>query len=524
VTDIGKEQDVMKRVFGLETEYGITLSGAETVDVVAESIELVRRYTENGALMKWDYELEDPHLDARGFRARELLQDTDESAYYEIDKRRPLSFEEIKSDLVLSNGARFYNDHAHPEYSTPECTTLREIVAQDKAGERILEECARRRNQKLPSGFEVRLYKNNTDFAGHSYGCHDNYLMRRDIAWDRIVAGMLPFLITRQIFAGAGKMGIEAESGQGEPGIYQISQRADFFSVVVSIDTMNRRPLINTRDEPHVDASRYRRFHVILGDSNMSEWATAMKIGITALMLDLIERGEAPQLEIAQPVDANKSISRDQTYDWIIELKDGRKISAIDVQRIYLRAASKLDPPSSGFGSLGNGEEWGWILREWENVLNDLERDVTATRDRIDWVAKKFLLDALQEEEKLVWSDPWLQSIDLEYHNLDLDQGLYYELVRKGLMRRITSEEEIKTAIFTPPETTRAFFRGRAVARFNDEISSIQWDEIVFGNGAQSYRIALPEAAMNARLDALNHAARNGKDFAEFMNAVSQID
>lgn len=506
----------MKRVFGLETEYGITLGGAETVDVVAESIELVRRYTENGALMKWDYELEDPHLDARGFRARELLQDTDESAYYEIDKRRPLSFEEIKSDLVLSNGARFYNDHAHPEYSTPECTTLGQIVAQDKAGERILQECARRRNQKLPSGFEVRLYKNNTDFAGHSYGCHDNYLMRRDIAWDRIVAGMLPFLITRQIFAGAGKMGIEAESAQGEPGVYQISQRADFFSVVVSIDTMNRRPLINTRDEPHVDASRYRRFHVILGDANMSEWATAMKIGTTALMLNLVERGEAPQLEIAQPVDANKSISRDQTYDWIIELKDGRKISAIDVQRIYLRAASKLNNDAS--------EDRQWILREWENVLNDLERDVMSTRDRIDWAAKKFLLDALQEEEKLSWSDPWLQSIDLEYHNLDLDQGLYYELLRKGLMRRITNEEEIKGSIFNPPETTRAFFRGRAVARFNDQISSIQWDEIVFTNEANSFRVALPEAAMDARLDALNHAARNGKDFSEFINAIARID
>jgi Pup amidohydrolase len=521
--NIAKQQHLMKRVFGLETEYGITLSGAESVDVVAESIELVRRYTENGALMKWDYELEDPHLDARGFRARELLQDTDESAYYEIDKRRPLSFEEIKSDLVLSNGARFYNDHAHPEYSTPECTTLCQIVAQDKAGERILAECARRRNQKLPSGYEVRLYKNNTDFAGHSYGCHDNYLMSRDIAWDRIVAGILPFLITRQIFAGAGKMGIEAESVPGEPGVYQISQRADFFSVVVSIDTMNRRPLINTRDEPHVDASRYRRFHVILGDSNMSEWATAMKIGTTALMLDLIERGEAPQLEIAQPVDANKSISRDQTYDWIIELKDGRKISAIDVQRIYLRAASKLGPSPAGFGLAGDTEERQWILREWENVLNDLERDVMSTRDRVDWAAKKFLLNALHGEEKLVWSDPWLQSIDLEYHNLDLDRGLYYELVRKGLMRRVTSEDEIKAAIFSPPETTRAFFRGRAVARFNDEISSIQWDEIVFTNGAHSFRVALPEAAMSARLEALNHAARNGKDFAQFMDAVAQI-
>jgi proteasome accessory factor A len=505
----------MKSVFGLETEYGITVNGEEIVDVVAESIELVRRYTEHGALMKWDYDLEDPHLDVRGFRARELLQDTDESAYYEIDKNRPLSFEEIKSDLVLSNGARFYNDHAHPEYSTPECTTLRQIVAQDKAGERILAECARRRNLKLPPANEVRLYKNNTDFVGHSYGCHDNYLVSREIAWDRIVAGILPFLITRQIFAGAGKMGIEAESASGAPGIFQISQRADFFSVLVSIDTMNRRPLINTRDEPHVDASRYRRFHVILGDSNMSEWATAMKIGTTALVLDLIERGEAPQLEIAQPVDANKSISRDQTYDWIIELKDGRKISAIDVQRIYLKAAARVNE--------GADEDREWILREWESVLNDLERDLMLTRDRIDWVGKKFLLNALQEEEKLSWTHPWLQSIDLEYHNVDLERGMYYELVRQEVMRRVVTEDEIKMSIFSPPETTRAFFRGRSVARFNDEISSIQWDEIVFANQFQIHRVVLPEAASDARLDALNHAARNGKDFAEFIRAVGDI-
>jgi Pup amidohydrolase len=506
----------MKRVFGLETEYGITVNGAENVDVVAESIELVRHYTEHGALMKWDYELEDPHLDARGFRAQQLLQDTDESAYYEIDKNRPLSFEEIKSDLVLSNGARFYNDHAHPEYSTPECTTLRQIVAQDKAGERILGECARRRNQKLDGGQEIRLYKNNTDFVGHSYGCHDNYLMRRDIPWDRIVSGILPFLITRQIFAGAGKMGIEAEGTASQPGVYQISQRADFFSVLVSIDTMNRRPLVNTRDEPHADANRYRRFHVIMGDSNMSGWATAMKIGTTSLVLDLIERSKTPQLEIAQPLDANRSISRDQTYDWIIELKDGRKISAIDVQRIYLRAAAKIDDGDQD-------QDRQLILREWENVLNDLERDPMTTRDRVDWAAKKFLLNALQEEEKLSWNDPWLQSIDLEYHNVDLERGLYYELARQGSMRRIVSEDEIKMAIFTPPETTRAFFRGRAVARFNDEITSIQWDEMVFANGAHSRRVALPEASLDARLDALNCAARNGKDFGEFIRAVGEI-
>ncbi|MEN3368553.1 MAG: Pup amidohydrolase [Verrucomicrobiota bacterium] len=501
----------MKRVFGLETECGITIQGAESVDVVAESIELVRSYTEHGAHMKWDYRLEDPHRDARGFRAPELLQDTDESAYYEIDRKRPLSFEEIKSDLVLSNGARFYNDHAHPEYSTPECTTLRQLVAHEKAGERILAECARRRNLKLPAGQEVRLYKNNTDFAGHSYGCHDNYLMRRDVPWDRLVADVLPFLITRQIFAGAGKIGIEGESVAGQPGVFQISQRADFFSALVSIDTMNKRPLVNTRDEPHAEPKSYRRFHVILGDSNMSEWATALKVGTTALVLDLIERGEAPQIEIAQPVGATKSISRDPDYHWIIELSDGRKISAIDVQRLYLKAAQKIGH---------DGEETIWLLREWETALNDLERDVALTRDRIDWVAKKFLLAAFREEEKLSWSDPWLQAIDLEYHNIQPDHGLFYELVRQGSMRTIVTEEEIKSAIFSPPETTRAYFRGRSVARFNDAITSIQWDEIAFRNGKRVHVVRLPEPADGERLKSLNDLVKEDNEFNDFFQGL----
>ncbi len=500
----------MKRVFGLETEFGITVEGAETVDVVTESIALVRSYTEHGALMKWDYQQEDPHRDARGFRAAELRQDTDESAYYEIDKNRPLSFQEIKSDLVLSNGARFYNDHAHPEYSTPECTTLRELVAQDKAGERILAECARRRDGHLPVGQHVQLYKNNTDFLGHSYGCHDNYLMRRDVPWDCIVAGALPFLITRQIFAGAGKMGLESECAANEPGVFQISQRADFFTVQVSIDTMNRRPLVNTRDEPHANTSKYRRFHVIIGDSNMSEWATALKIGTTSLVLELIERGQAPAIEIAQPISATKSISRDQTYQWIIELRDGRKISAIDVQRLYLRAAE----------SIANETEQGqWVWQEWNDALNDLERDIALCRDRIDWVAKKFLLLSLQEEEKLAWTDPWLQAIDLEYHNVDLQRGLYYELVRQGSMRRVASEEEIHAAIFSPPVTTRAFFRGRAVARFNEQIESIQWNEIVFTNNGRSLRrVALPEPAD----ETLNAAVRDSADYAQFLQSMDR--
>jgi len=502
----------MKRVFGLETEYGITIDGAESVDVVAESIELVRSYTEQGALMKWDYALEDPHRDARGFRAAELLQDTDESAFFEIDRKRPLSFEEIKSDLVLANGARFYNDHAHPEYSTPECTTLRQLVAHEKAGERILAECARRRTEKLADGEAVRLYKNNTDFVGHSYGCHDNYLMRRDVPWGRIVSGVLPFLVTRQIFAGAGKLGIESESASGQPGIFQISQRADFFSVLVSIDTMNKRPLVNTRDEPHADPSKYRRFHVIIGDSNMSEWATALKVGTTALVLELIECGQAPQIEIAQPIAAVKSISRDQNFDWILELRDGCKISAIEVQRLYLQAAQKLDRAQE--------EETAWLLRQWGNVLDDLERDVFLARDRIDWVAKRGLLSALQQEERLSWSDPWLQAIDLEYHNVAPDSGLFYELLRQGAMRQIVTNEEIDVAISTPPETTRAYFRGRAVAKYGSAIAAIQWDEVVFLGGKRKRTVSLPEPFADARLEALNALIRADKPLPDFLRAL----
>lgn len=502
----------MKRVFGIETEYGITVDGMEGLDVVRESIEIVRSYTEHGASMKWDYDLEDPHQDARGFRAAELLQDTDEASYYELDKSRPLSFEEIKSDLVLSNGARFYNDHAHPEYSTPECTTLREIVAQDKAGERILAECARRRNTKLPEGCMTRLYKNNTDFIGHSYGCHDNYLMSRVVPWDRIVRDVIPFLVTRQIFAGAGKMGVEGEDSAGQQGVFQIAQRSDFFSVLCSIDTMNRRPLVNTRDEPHADSALYRRFHVIIGDANMSEFATALKIGTTALVLDLIERGEAPQLELANPIEATKSISRDQHYDWIVELQDGRKISAIDIQRLYLAAArASLD---------AHDPDTAWLLQQWESVLNDLQEDVMQCRDRLDWVAKKFLLSTLQEAERLEWDNPWLQSIDLEYHNVALEHGLHYELVRSGQMQRVISEDDIRHAIFQPPDSTRAFFRGRAVAKFNHEITAIQWDELTFRNSEGTRSVQLRHPAHDPGIEQLNSLIREARDFAAFEAAL----
>ena len=490
----------MRRVFGIETEYGITVDGMADVDVVRESIAIVRSYTEHGAHLKWDYTTEDPHNDARGFRAPELRQDTDEAAYYELDQKRNLTFEEIKSDLVLSNGARFYNDHAHPEYSTPECATLGDIVAQDKAGERVLEECMRRRNAHLPEGQRCRLYKNNTDFQGHSYGCHDNFLMRREVPWERIVRDSVSFLATRQLFAGAGKLGCECEDHSTQHGVYQLAQRSDFFEVLTSIDTMNRRPIVNTRDEPHADSDLYRRFHVIVGDANMSEWATAMKIGTTALVLELIEKDHAPRIAIGDPIFATRAISQDQGWEWPVVREDGKKMSALDIQSEWLDAArSHCDRDT----------DTAWVLGEWEAVIADLRQDPMSTRDRCDWAAKRFLLDTFREAENIGWEHPWLQALDLEYHDVSLDNGLYYELARTGQMRRTVTEKQIHHAIFYPPEGTRAFFRGRAVARFNSQIGTLQWDALTFGAGESAKIFTFPHPAFDADLDLLNARIRD---------------
>jgi proteasome accessory factor A len=218
----------MQRLLGIETEYGITIEGEENIDPVQQSIALIKSYRHDDFHPMWDYSGEDPLLDARGFRAKTLKEHPDEREQQVADRQRNLSAVEIKSDLILTNGARLYNDHAHPEYSTAECRSFFQLVAHDKGGERILQRCAVRRSQTL--GQRVILYKNNTDFHGHSYGCHDNYLMRRDIAFGYLKESIMPFLITRQIFAGAGKVGIETESGMSSAGIFQLAQRSDFFS------------------------------------------------------------------------------------------------------------------------------------------------------------------------------------------------------------------------------------------------------------------------------------------------------
>jgi proteasome accessory factor A len=506
----------MHRTLGLETEYGITVDGVDSVDVVAESIALVRSYTQveppaQDSALKWDYNLEDPHLDLRGFRVEELLQDFDEAKYFVQDKSRQLSYQEIKSDLVLSNGARYYNDHAHPEYSTPECRSLVDIIAQDKAGERIIEECVRRRNLRLQNA-SVKVYKNNTDFVGHSYGCHDNYLIGRAVPFGDIVRGMTPFLVSRQVVAGAGKVGLECEDMP--MGVtYQVSQRADFFSVLVSIDTMNRRPIINTRDEPHANTEKYRRLHVILGDANMSEVSGALKIGTTVLALDLLEEGSCPpQLDLADPVAALKIISRDPTLRAVVKRTDGRTISALDIQREYFAEARKR--------YRGRNPETDWVLNTWGQVLDDLERDPMLCRDRLDWVAKKWLLDTFVDAEGLSWDDPWLQSLDLEYHNVRRDEGLYAELVREGSIQRFVSDDDVRRAIRHPPPDTRAYFRGRCIEKFAREMTAVQWDELVFGTAEGERAVSLLNVFDDTEVRRYNHAIDKAADVGTLLQNI----
>lgn len=469
--------------FGIETEYGITREGVEEPDVVAESIALVRSVAEPGVLMRWDYTAENPHWDMRGFRVAELRQDFEETRYFAQDAQRNLSYAEIKSDFVLGNGARFYNDHAHPEYCTPECSTVDELVAHDRAGERILMACAERlRGQR---GDRVRLYKNNTDFLGHSYGCHENYLLPRSLPWDTLVNAMQAFLATRQIYAGAGKFAIEAEDRFVEPG-FQLAQRSDFFTELQSVDTMQRRPLINSRDEPHANPRQFRRFHVILGDANMSPFATRLKVGATALVLEAVMRDPRRSFpRLADPLSALTEISRDRQFRWPVVEEGGRCSTAIAVQRAYLQAVRAVCDLSSPVKAA--------VADEWETVLTDLEADFVRCRNRLDWVAKWCLIREFQAAEKVPNRDPWLRSLDLEYHRLDFAEGLYYGLEQAGAMLGVPDETRVRLAVKQPPSTTRAYVRGRCIQKFPDAVVSAQWDHITLQGTAEWHRIPLSD-------------------------------
>jgi len=476
-----KKKDNMIIQFGTETEIGIAREKEENLDVVAESMALVRSATKSGVLMRWDYNCEDPHADMRGFHVEELRQDTDEASYFAQDAERELTFVEIKSDLVLGNGARYYNDHAHPEYCTPECSTVEELVAHDRAGERILMRCAQKLSEERDCA--VCLYKNNTDFRGHSYGCHENYLLPRSLPWEKLARGIQAFLVTRQIVAGAGKFAIEEEDKFVAPG-FQISQRSDFFSELQSVDTMQRRPIVNTRDEPHANPNLFRRFHVILGDANMSPFATRLKIGTTALVLEALARDPKRSYSVlADPLAALVSISRDGKFHWEATLQDKKTSNALDLQREYLQAVKELCDLSD--------RSKATILADWEKVLDDLGKDPMRCRNRLDWAAKLGLIREFQASQNVGANDPWLQSLDLEYHRLDREKGLYYALEQSGSMLGVPNDAIVRRAISDPPRTTRAYIRGRCIQKFSASVIAAQWDHITLQGTHGPLKISL---------------------------------
>ena len=461
-------------LLGIETEYGIIREDLENSDPVDESMKLLKSCSQKSVVGKWSYSQENSHQDMRGFKVQSLAQDEEEDAFCAEDRKRPYSYLEMKCDRVLSNGARFYNDHTHPEYSTPECSSLFSLVAHDAAGEKVVAESTKIRNQEL-GGKPVQIFKNNTDYSGHSYGTHDNYLIPRKIPFEHIVKRLVPFLVTRQLYAGAGKVGSENPNSNDYKGL-QLAQRSDFIEKVLSIETMTQRPIINTRDEPHAIRNKYRRLHLIMGDANMSAYATALKVGSTRLVLNLIASGGIlPDIELENPVEDVQKVSLEKNRNAKLKKTSGDSITALEIQEIYLEAIEQ------NFSN--QNKEWNWVIQEWEKTLNDFKHSPEKLSNRIDWAIKEKLFLEFMESENFSWDDPMLQSLDLEYHNLDPDRGLYRGLEQENHVYSLLTEEEINGAIEFPPAGTRAKIRGDAVNKESEKIKSIHWTGIEFKNG-----------------------------------------
>lgn len=434
---------MINRIFGLETEYGLLINKDDPDQspswLAHRLIDHIFRSTHKGVL--------DQHY--RGYD------------------------EPPGNGGFLINAGRLYIDMGHLEFATPECHALVDLIAMDRAGDRIIQHAL----EDLGLDDHVSFIKNNIDHeTDATFGCHENYLVSRRFPFTAKGLGkLIPFLVTRQIFTGAGRVGaaisydgwipLEHVRGKMMPQRningtlavpFQISQRADhivndFFEWV-----QHNRAIINTRDEPLADPNQFRRIHLLMGDSNMAEVANALKLGTTGLVLQLIEEGKNPKdLDFDDPVQVLRDISRDPTRTWVVALSTGKTLSAIDIQEQYLDAARKHFH--------GQDDETDWVLMEWETVLNGLRTDFRKLVGRIDWVSKLWLLETFQEEEQVSWEDPWLRSLDLEYHNINPASGLYFGLQAEGRGQRMTTDAAVELAMRTPPRNTRAFGRGELI-------------------------------------------------------------
>ncbi|MEI8001001.1 MAG: depupylase/deamidase Dop [Actinomycetes bacterium] len=469
------------KVCGVETEFGVVLRGALDPNPVLASSILINAYVEQRKV-GWDFEDEHPDHDARGA--------TKPGA-------RPPVVETHLVNTVLTNGARYYVDHAHPEYSTPECLDARSIVVADKAGERILARSMQAATRLLEPGQEIVVYKNNSDGKGNSYGTHENYMIDRAVPFAALVRTLLPWFVTRQLFTGAGKVGSENGAGMVD---YQISQRSDFFEEEVGLETTLKRPIVNTRDEPHADPQSYRRLHVIVGDANLCELATFLKVGTTAIVLTMIEDGAVGRdLSLADPVPAIRTVSHDPTCRALVELADGSRATALELQWEFFRMASAYTA-RAGFAACGGEAVGSVVLDRWEAVLTGLETDPASLDGQLDWVTKLNLLEAYATRDGLDWPDPKLALLDLQYHDVRPERSLYERLVRAGKVERLVTEEEVLAAIDEPPHDTRAYFRGRCLERWPDAVVAANWDSIILDIGTDPLkRIPMMEPLRGTR-------------------------
>jgi proteasome accessory factor PafA2 len=487
--DTNKESCMsIPKVIGIEQEYAIQLKGDPALSAYEASCMLVNAYArsvglrEPGMRILWDYAHETPYVDIRGrlFRksaTQQVVSDDDN----------------LRINAGLPNGARLYTDHAHPEYSTAECRGALEALACDKAGEIILRRAVSELKTLCPE-IGVTLYKNNSDHKGHSYGCHENYLMDAQAHEDCLVRDprtaarvLIPFLVTRQVLAGAGKVGSEAP--HSSQACYQVSQRADFIENLYGLETMYARPIINTRAEHHADLSRFRRLHLILGDANMCEVAGFLKLGTTQIVLQMMEDGFiAEDWSLKDPIDASRRISID--YGASIELNNGARLPAVQIQRRFLEKAGAFKN-AAGAAAIPHYDE---ILTRWAEVLDgleglklsrdfDIEDDPGELVNKLDWVLKLWLLNRYRKARDCAWDHPLLPVLDLQYHRVDNLEGPFYKLQQDGLTMRMCDDREICHFVDHAPEDTRAYFRSQCIQKYAHEMFLLNWEVVGFDHG-----------------------------------------
>jgi proteasome accessory factor A len=386
------------------------------------------------------------------------------------------------SNVFLENGARLYLDvGSHPEYATPECDSIADLVVHDKAGERILENLvisaeARLREEGIRG--VIFLFKNNTDSAGNSYGCHENYLTSRRDDFSHYAEVLIPFLVSRQIYAGAGKV---LQTARGA--MYCVSQRAEHIWEGVSSATTRSRPIINTRDEPHADAERFRRLHVIVGDSNIREYATFLKVGTTSILLRMLEDPAVVlrDMTLENPIRAIREISHDTTCRRRVRLANGREASALDIQAEYFNRAKRYQE-TKGLSPLEDR-----ALAMWEHCLTGLESDPWSLDRECDWVIKHRLIERYREREGVPLTHPKVALMDLQYHDVSRQRGLFYRMQSRGLVERTCTDEAIEIAVDEPPQSTRARLRGEFIRRAKERRRdfTVDWVHLKLNDQAQ---------------------------------------